>query len=129
MPSSAALMSPALPLNTIVVSPLPSPLLKLRPAMVASVSVPSLALSVNCSGDAAVSMSATLIARPLALDSTSVVFSGVTCRPGSWLTGASLTAPTLLLTLAAAVLKALLPPTTVVSATPPAAPEVWSQAR
>ena len=92
MPSSAVLIAARLPVNTSVASALPSPVVNDRPAVPASVSVPWVALSVTCIVSAPASTSPMLIACPFAVESTSGVFTAVTCRPGRWFTGASLTA-------------------------------------
>ncbi|TDJ70097.1 MAG: hypothetical protein E2O38_12155 [Proteobacteria bacterium] len=49
-PSSAVLMSLTVPVKTIVASPVPSPVVKLKPATPLRVSVPLVAVSVTSTG-------------------------------------------------------------------------------
>ena len=70
----------------------PSPETEPRPAVVPRVSVPLVAVSVTRSSPLSASGSA--IDSPLAVAAliTKAVFTGVTCTPGMWLAGPSLTA-------------------------------------
>lgn len=94
VPFNAALTSASVPVKVIVASALPSPTLKLRPAVCASVRLPWVTLSSMRSAAVFASTSATWIALPFAVDSSSGVFSAVSWVPGSWFTGASLIALT-----------------------------------
>ena len=90
------LIALAVPVKVIVVSALPSPLEKLRPAVLANVSVPLVTDRVTRSGLAPASTSLTLRALPLALENTRVVSSLTDCAAGTVCTGASLTAVTVI---------------------------------
>ena len=91
------------PVKTMVASPVPSPVVKVRPAMPESVSVPLLEVSVTLTAPETASTSPMLIALPLPAENTSVVSSLVLCAMGTVLTGASLTALTVMLTVSLSV--------------------------
>src|SRR2546423_2809191 len=74
-------------------------------------------------------MSLMLIRFPLPEENVSVASSFTLCAPGTELTGASLTALTVMFAAAVLLLKAVIPPLLVVLAVLPTAPLVWSQAR
>ena len=122
-------MAAAVPRKVIVASAVPSPAVKLRPVVPASVRLPLVTLSVTWLFAPAASRSAIEIWLPLADEKTLAVSSLVLCAPGTVLTGASLTAVTVMLLLAVALLNAVEPPLLVVSAVRPAVPVVWSHAR
>ena len=91
-------MLATLPVKVITASAVPSPLLKVKPVVPESVIAPLLAVSVTSTGLAAMSRSAMLIGLPLPLENTRLVSSLVLCGAGMLLTGASLTALTVMFT-------------------------------
>ncbi len=107
------------PLKVAVVSPLPVPAEKLKPEIPASVKVPLVAVRVTSS--TLLSTSVTEIAFPLATEKTSAVSSLVFCATGTVLTGASLTALTVMELEAEAELKAVVPPVP-----PPVVYAIWT---
>ena len=94
VPSRAALISSTVPTKVVVASSTPSPVPKVSPAVLPSVSVPLVADSVTMTGLLPASMSPIDSRLPRADENTSGVSSGVTCGPGTSPTGASLTAVT-----------------------------------
>ena len=96
MPSSAALMLAAVPVNVIVLSALPSPTVKLRPSVCARVKVPSLTPSVTCRSAPPTSRSLTEIRLPFRMEKTSEPSSSTFCATGTVLSGASFTALTVM---------------------------------
>ena len=91
MPSSAALIAASVPVKVMAASSAPSPPEKVNPAVLASVSVPWLAVSVTATGLEPASESPTEIALPFVLESTSAVPCTVVCGPGTKLIGALFT--------------------------------------
>jgi hypothetical protein len=87
------------PEKVMVASAVPSPAVNVSPVSPESVSVPLVEVSVTRT--VAASTSATLSALPPALDSTSGAFITVICAAGTVLTGASLTAVSVILLMAA----------------------------
>src|SRR5689334_23326286 len=96
MPFSAVFTSVSVPVNIIVASAVPSPVINARPAVVLSVIVPLVAVKVILIGFAPASESATEIWLPLPLEKTNATSSLVFCGPGTVLTGPSLTPVTLM---------------------------------
>src|SRR5262249_2147625 len=93
-PFSAPLILASVPVNVIVESAVPSPVLKERPPIPFRVIVPFAAVSVTCSEPGPASTSAIEMWLPLPLDNTSDVSWLVLWAAGTVLTGASLTAVT-----------------------------------
>src|SRR4029453_9433088 len=114
------------PVKDIDASAVPSPVMKLKPVSWASVSTPLLAVSVTRTLFPAASISPMLIWLPLPDEKTRLVSSLVLWAPGTVLIGASLTAFTVMLAVAVALLKAVIPPLVVVSGVLPAVPLGWS---
>src|SRR5262252_9545368 len=94
-PFNAVLMLARLPVTVTVPVPLP---LTVRPVVPARVSTPLVAVSVTCTLELPASTSAMLIALPLATLNVSVPSSFMVCAAGTVLTGASLTALTVMAT-------------------------------
>ena len=92
--------------------------------MPASVIVPLVAVNVTCTLLAPASTSAIEIRLPLPEENTSAVSSLVLCAAGTVLTGASLTALTVMAAVSVALEKAVVPPLLVVSASAPLDPLV-----
>ena len=90
MPSSAALIAAAVPVNVIVTSAVPAPTVNVSPAVPASVSVPFVAVSVTWSGLVPASGSLTAMRLPLPVEKTSATSSAEICAPGTMFTGGSL---------------------------------------
>ena len=104
MPARAALTSLINPVNDIDTSPVPLPLTNASPLVPLSVMVPLVAVSVICTALAPASTSLMLIRFALPAEKTSGVSSLVLCAPGTELTGASLTALTVMLTVSVSVI-------------------------
>ncbi len=94
-------MAAAVPENVMVASAVPSPVVKVRPAMPESENVPLVTATVTVR--VPVSTSATVIRLPFATENTRAVSSVVVCAPGTVLAGASLTGDTVRLTVAVSV--------------------------
>ena len=93
-PARAALMLPMVPVNIIVASAVPSPALKVRPAMPDSVVTPLVLTSWTCTEFVAASRSLIEMRLLFADENTSATFLAVVCVAGTPLTGPSLTAAT-----------------------------------
>src|ERR1044071_5152705 len=91
-PLRAVLTLANMPVKTITGSSVPSPVVNTSPAVVLSVTVPFVAVSVILIGFALRSTSATEIWLALPLEKTFAVSSFVLCGPGTVFTGGSLTA-------------------------------------
>ena len=89
-------MSLSVPVNTMLASKAPSPVVKVSPAMPDSVKVPLATLSVTCRLPLALSTSAMAMWLPLETENTRLVSSSVVCALGTVFTGASLTALTVM---------------------------------
>ncbi len=100
-PASAVLMAAAVPENVMVASVVPSPEVKVRPAMPESENVPLVTATVTVR--VPVSTSATVMRLELAAEKTRAVSSVVVCAPGTVLVGASLTGEMVRLTVAVSV--------------------------
>ena len=85
------MISAIVPTNVMVGSSVPSPVPKVRPVVLPSVSVPLVAVSVTMTGLLPASTSLTEIALPPAVEKTRAVSSSVVCAPGTTFTGASFT--------------------------------------
>src|SRR6185503_14559407 len=96
IPFIAVFTAVNVPVNIIVASAVPSPVMNDSPAVVLSVSVPLVAVKVILTGFEPASTSATEIWLPLPLENTFAVFVRVVCAPGTVFTGPSLTAVTLM---------------------------------
>ena len=81
-----------MPVNVITVSPVPPPVVKLRPVNWLSEIVPLVAVSVTSTRFVPTSGSSTRIGLPFPLEKMRAVSSAVACGPGTVLTGASFTA-------------------------------------
>ena len=122
-------MADSVPVKLMLGSLLPLPVTKLSPVTVASVSVPLATLMVRRTALLLASTSATVNALPFAALNTRLLSSRTTCGDGTVSVGASLTG---LITSDAVSLtaeNAVVPPLTLLSASPPLVPLVWSQAR
>ena len=106
-PSKAALMLARVPVKIMLVSLLPLPVVKLRPAIPDSVKLPLATLRVSCIGAAAASTSITATVLPPATLNTRLVSSLTFCAGGKTSAGPSLTALTVIAT---DVLTACAPP-------------------
>ena len=98
-------MSTIVPRKVIVASAVPSPAVKVKPVSTGSVMVPLVPVSCTSTVAPPASMSLNRMGLPLALENTRLVFFGVCWAPGTWFTGASLTAVTVRVTVTAVELR------------------------
>ena len=97
-------MSAMLPVNTMLTSPMPSPVVKLRPVKPDRVNVPLTTPSVTCRLPLPASKSETATRLPLPDENTRAVSSLSNCPLGTVLMGASLMAFTEMATVSASLL-------------------------
>ena len=97
-PFRPALTAANVPVKVMVTSAVPSPAVKLSPAVPPRVRIPFVAASVTFTGLLPTSTSLTLIRFPLPLENTRTVFLAITWAPGTVFTGALLTGVTVMAT-------------------------------